>query len=475
MAAPKLFISYCWSNPTHEQWVITLATELCESGVDVILDKWDLKVGNDAIAFMEKMVTDKEINKVAIICDEKYAIRADGRSGGVGTETQIISKEIYDNEVQEKFVAIIAEKDSNGKPFLPTYYKSRIYIDLSENDKYTDNFDRLLRWIFDKPVNIKPEIGNIPTYLTDEGQISLGSSALFKKCIDAIKNTKPTALGVFDEYCSLISAKYEYFRISNLKGEFDEAVIQSINEFIPIRNEIINLLFCIARYTTDIEYVRRIHRLFEELLPYNSRPPQISQYREWDFDNFKFITHELFLYTLAVLIKYERFAECNVLFQEQYYFQTSGNSIMSDFTIIREFLHSLEYRNNRLKLNRISLHSDLLRERCSGIGIEFQYLMQADFVALMRSEIESKDRLDRWWPDTLVFLGRSNNPFEIFARSVSKTYFDKVKLLLSINEPNDLQPLLISLKEGSRKLPRLDIYPINPYILLGFDSLCTRL
>ena len=167
MTAPKLFISYSWSSPEHEQWVVDLATELRESGVDVILDKWDLKEGNDAVAFMEQMVTNSEIKKVVIVSDEIYASKADGRSGGVGTETQIISKEVYDNQSQDKFVAVISEKDDNNKPFLPTYYKSRIYIDLSEADKYSENFERLLRWIFDKPLYVKPKLGSTPSFLAE--------------------------------------------------------------------------------------------------------------------------------------------------------------------------------------------------------------------------------------------------------------------------------------------------------------------
>jgi hypothetical protein len=35
----RTFISYSWSSPEHEEWVLGLATELEESGVDVILDK----------------------------------------------------------------------------------------------------------------------------------------------------------------------------------------------------------------------------------------------------------------------------------------------------------------------------------------------------------------------------------------------------------------------------------------------------
>ena len=85
MSTPTLFISYSWSSPQHEQWVVELATALRESGIDVILDKWDLKEGHDAFAFMERMVSDPAVEKVAIISDQVYSERADGRSGGVGT------------------------------------------------------------------------------------------------------------------------------------------------------------------------------------------------------------------------------------------------------------------------------------------------------------------------------------------------------------------------------------------------------
>jgi hypothetical protein len=110
MEAPKLFISYSWSNPDHEQSVVSLATDLRDSGIDVILDKWDLKEGDDAYVFMEQMVTNPDIQKVAIVTDRTYAEKADGRSGGVGTETQIISKEVYEQTQQNKFVAVVMEK-----------------------------------------------------------------------------------------------------------------------------------------------------------------------------------------------------------------------------------------------------------------------------------------------------------------------------------------------------------------------------
>lgn len=477
MTAPMLFISYSWSDSEHEQWVVDLATELRESGIDIILDKWDLKEGHDAVAFMEQMVTNPEIKKVAIVCDEKYAAKADDRAGGIGTETQIISREVYENQAQEKFVAVVSQKDGNGKPFLPTYYKSRIYIDLSEADRYAENFERLLRWIFDKPLYVKPELGSKPSFLSEGEHVSLGTTANFKRCVDALKNHKAFAMGAFDEYCNSFASNLERFRLLKPNGEFDDAVVKNIEEFLPYRNEAIQLFIAVAQYSPTTEFTQRIHRLFESLIPYMNRPANISQWNESDFDNFKFLIHELFLYALAILLKHDRLDQANYLLEQQYYLPENsdyGRDVMVSFVVFREYVRSLEHRNRRLGLSRLSVRADLLKERCNGTGIDFRYLLQADFVAFMRAEVEAKDDYKHWWPETLVYIGHFNSPFEIFARSVSKTYFDRAKILLAIEAPKDLEPLLTSYQDSSRRLPRWEFESFNPAALLGYEHLATR-
>ena len=93
-------------------------------GINTKLDKWDLREGQDKNVFMESMVSDDKISKVLVICDKLYTEKADNRKGGVGTESQIISKEVYDKVNQEKFIPIVREYDENGKPYLPIYFKS---------------------------------------------------------------------------------------------------------------------------------------------------------------------------------------------------------------------------------------------------------------------------------------------------------------------------------------------------------------
>lgn len=194
-APPKLFISYCWSSPSHENWVLNLATKLRQSGVDVIFDKWDLKEGHDAISFMEQMVSDPSVKKVLMIVDKNYAEKANKRDGGVGTEAQIISEEIYDNQEQDKFVAITVEKDEEGIPYRPVYYESCIHIDFTEPSNYLDDFEKLLRWVFNKPLHLKPEIGTMPEFITSENPIQLSTYNNYKRTVDAIQNSKPHAIG----------------------------------------------------------------------------------------------------------------------------------------------------------------------------------------------------------------------------------------------------------------------------------------
>lgn len=472
MENPKLFISYSWSNPIHEQWVLDLATELRQSGVDVTLDKWDLKEGHDSVKFMEKMVNDPDIKKVVMVVDKVYASKANERAGGVGTETQIISKEVYENQEQDKFVAVIAEKDPSGKPYLPTYYKSRIYIDLSEPDSYAENFEILLRWIYDEPLHRRPELGTRPSFLEDSEGISLGTTAVLKRAVAAVKDNRPFSSGAIDEYFSIFSENLEKFRISDVEGAFDDAVIDNIERFIPYRNEAVSLFITIAQYGPEEENIIKLHRFFESLIPYMRIPH--ADWTDWRVDNFKFIVHELFLYAVSVLIKYERFEQANYLIQNQYYIDSAphhGQTTMVEFSIFRESVSSLKERNQRLELQRLSLRSDLLKERSQSSGMNFSYIMQGDFVLFMRSEIEQE--YFTWFPDTLLYACRYPKTFEIFARSISRSYFEKVKCLLNIRKSDDLRELMEAYKTG-RRLPNWEYDSLNPEVLLGYEHLATK-
>ena len=93
---PKVFISYSWSSSSHQGLVREWAEQLASDGVEIVLDQYDLKEGQDKYAYMERMVTDASVSHVLVISDKQYAQKADARKAGVGTESQIISKEVYE-------------------------------------------------------------------------------------------------------------------------------------------------------------------------------------------------------------------------------------------------------------------------------------------------------------------------------------------------------------------------------------------
>jgi hypothetical protein len=142
--------------------VLELAERLSGDGVAVVLDKWDLKEGQDKHVFMEQMVHDEGISRVLVVCDLGYQSKADDRKGGVGTETQLISRKVYENTAQEKFVPIVREYDKDGKACIPHFMASRIYIDLSSDDVFEENYQKLVRNLYGKPLLRRPPLGTAP-------------------------------------------------------------------------------------------------------------------------------------------------------------------------------------------------------------------------------------------------------------------------------------------------------------------------
>ena len=479
MLGPKLFISYSWTTRDHEAWVLKLATDMRESGVDVILDKWDLREGHDAHAFMEKMVTDPDIKKVVLICDKAYVEKADGRSGGVGTETQIISGEIYAKQAQDKFVAVVTERDEDGRVYLPAYYRSRIYIDLSDPATHTENFDRLLRWAYDRPIYQKPDLGQTPGFLS-EGQAAaaLATSSRVRRALDALRNNRDHAIPATLEYLELLSTELEKLRLKTDADPFDDAVVQSIETFLPYRNEAIDVFFGLALYRDTLEARNIVHRFFETTIPYLDRPAHLTgSYRDWDFDNFRFLIHELFLYALAAFVRYDRFESASYLMSTEYYVggrSEYGRDVMVPFGVFRQHMKSLEYRNQRLKLNRLSVRAELLAQRAKGLAVELRHLMQVDLVLFLRSHLPNAAGNWSWWPETLLYAGRHSGAFEIFARSRSTRYFDRAKVLLGVDTKDELRAIIQELGKSPGAIPRWQFESFTPAAWLGLDEIATR-
>jgi hypothetical protein len=149
---------------------------------------------------------------------------------------------------------------------------------------------------------------------------------------------------------------------------------------------------------------------------------------------------------------------------------------MHTFMDFCQNVQTLYIRNQRLSLNKTSLQADILKNRSTSSGLDFDYLMTADLVLWLRSvQLISKQTLRRrpWWPDTLVFVSfRSVPPFEMFSRAKSKKYFEKIKPVLEINDKTELIQLLNAL-DSENSNPMWNMGHLNPSALMQVDLLAT--
>ena len=155
---PKVFISYSHDDSAHKQWVGELGSKLVKNGIDVILDQWDLGLGDDIPKFMEHSVS--VADRVLMICTEPYVKKADDGKGGVGYEAMIVTGELVRDLGTSKFIPVIRQKSTNAT--LPKSVCTRFYIDLSDSQNFDEQFELLLRELHQKPVVSKPSLGKNP-------------------------------------------------------------------------------------------------------------------------------------------------------------------------------------------------------------------------------------------------------------------------------------------------------------------------
>jgi hypothetical protein len=157
------FISYSWDSEEHKLWVLALAERLRDDGIQIILDRWHLKLGQNKNYFMERAVGDSDF--VVVICTPTYATKADQRQGGVGYEATIITSELADDLLTDKFIPVVRE--GTFKTAVPKYLKQNLGVNLG-GDPYDEKayaeLSRQLKGdpIFAPPIGHKPGMSPVP-------------------------------------------------------------------------------------------------------------------------------------------------------------------------------------------------------------------------------------------------------------------------------------------------------------------------
>ncbi|MFA0628607.1 toll/interleukin-1 receptor domain-containing protein [Vibrio sp. 10N.222.49.A3] len=163
-SVPKVFLSYSHDNAEHKQWVLDLATRLVNGGIDARIDAWSLGAGDDLPHFMETQLA--EVDRVIMVCTSNYVNKANKGTGGVGYEKMIVTSSLMSRIDDNKIIPIIRQQGTND---VPTFLKSKLYIDFSNDKEFEAVIDDLMRAVHGSPLYKKPELGSNP-YQTAESK-----------------------------------------------------------------------------------------------------------------------------------------------------------------------------------------------------------------------------------------------------------------------------------------------------------------
>tara|TARA_R110002051_G_scaffold273420_1_gene334052 strand:- start:620 stop:1810 length:1191 start_codon:yes stop_codon:yes gene_type:complete len=129
-----------------------------ENGVEVVLDQWDLALGQDLSLFMQEGISSSD--RVLMICSDTYVAKAEAGKGGVGFERLIVTKEVIASIETKKFIPVA--RGNAAEPRTPNFLGPRLYADFNFEDGYHARLDEVLREIHGVPQNPKPAIGQNP-------------------------------------------------------------------------------------------------------------------------------------------------------------------------------------------------------------------------------------------------------------------------------------------------------------------------
>jgi len=154
---PRAFASYSWDSHEQQDWVLRLATRLRGDGVDVVLDRWDTRLGSDLSLFMEQ-AGDTAYRVIAIVT-ARYVDKADAAEGGVGYERRVITPSLMRDLHGHRVIPVLRD---NPEARLPRFLGAAKYIDFRGDDGYEERYYELLQELHGLQPTPKPPLGKNP-------------------------------------------------------------------------------------------------------------------------------------------------------------------------------------------------------------------------------------------------------------------------------------------------------------------------
>lgn len=437
---PKVFISYAWGTEEYQAKVLSLATDLVNDGIDVQFDKWSLKEGNDTYAFMEQSVTDPSITNVLLLLDEQYENKANSRSGGVGTETQIISPEIYNKVKQEKFIPVVFERGANGDVHKPAYLKGLLHFDISINERYDDEYQRLVKRLYGIEIYQKPELGNKPSWLDSTPTVSTKTRSAYSVLKSNLSDK--VRIEQFTSFLSQLKDKIIGFKNNeDLSDTSFDKYISVYADTRPTRDEFLQLMKYVSYIRNGEQYIAN---MLEETRNIIYRENRLLKEIKLT------LLHEIFIYVIAIYYKNQNYDGLAYTLGKTYFTDDYSGNGAENFNVF--YFHNQNMDNAVSKHDDKNYHSGTAQYWIENIDVESctkKELVLADLLCYNYAVFGKDYHHDWYWfPITYAYGSNENAMMRTFSVKLqSLEFLTKATQIFGYNEVQTLNAKIAEIEE----------------------------
>ncbi|RPD41536.1 hypothetical protein [Chitinophaga barathri] len=184
-------------------------------------------------------------------------------------------------------------------------------------------------------------------------------------------------------------------------------------------------------------------RFFEKLF-HAKDPPETNGHtsQRYRYEHFVLITEEIFLYTVTISVKYNKYDLLADIFHSRYLLSRDGRSNDPEsFSAFNESYRLIDDYYKKLKGNNyFSVQAEIIMNHLS-TGITRQQIVEADLLCYYIASI----RGGYYFPRTYVYRDEYSRNFEFFNRLVSRKHFEKVKDVFDVENTDELLEKLAEL------------------------------
>lgn len=249
----------------------------------------------------------------------------------------------------------------------------------------------------------------------------------------------------------------------NLQGvnstEFlNEKVLEGIGKLEEMRKEFVSVVEMFAPSNNPI-LSRYLPSFFEDLLVfYEERGVNLYTGTGADVlrnDHYRFFNQFLYISLTSLLLENRCFEALSALLHAKYKIYDKSYGTLRDVNFIRfrAYNYTLNQFLNKTTPKRVSVTADYIRNFSS--STDFDKFVRADILLYYMSLWNHVDSIfdSAWFPELSVY----NRDMQILPHMVSKKYFEKAKVLFSVNTVAEYKKLL---ETTTDKLDRQGLYRV---------------